>query len=99
MKVKISISGLDTAASISINDEQIASGMDNMFVRYTIPINPRRLGEKIKLSISFESPVTYSKTKFDKYVEEYGDEIVPDCMVTQTECHTNHIRKMQSSFG
>ena len=101
--MRISISGLDTAASIYINDKLIASGVNNMFVRYTIPLDKNfvlaPLGEKNKLSISFESPVAYSKNEFDKYVEEYGYDIVPDCMVTQTECHTNHIRKMQSSFG
>ena len=74
-----------------------------MFVRYIIPIDKDTilapLGEKNTISITFESPVTYSKNEFEKYVNEFGYDIVPDCMVTQTECHTNHIRKMQSSFG
>ena len=97
------IVGLDTVASIYINDKLVASGVDNMFVRYTIPIDKDTilapLGEKNTISIAFESPVTYSKNEFEKYVNEFGYDIVPDCMVTQTECHTNHIRKMQSSFG
>ena len=74
-----------------------------MFLRYTIPLDKDTIlapaGAKNKMSISFESPVTYSKNEFDKYVAEYGYDIRPDCMITQTECHTNHIRKMQSSFG
>ena len=97
------IVGLDTVASIYINDKLVASDVDNMFVRYTIPIDKDTilapLGEKNTISIAFESPVTYSKNEFEKYVNEFGYDIVPDCMVTQTECHTNHIRKMQSSFG
>ena len=94
---------MDTAASLYINDKLVASSVDNMFVRYTIPLDKDSVlsppGEKNTLSIAFESPVTFAKNEFENYVEKYGYDVRPDCMVTQTECHTNHIRKMQSSFG
>ena len=74
-----------------------------MFVRYTIPLDRDVLltspEAKNKLSISFESPVTFSKSEYEKYIDENGYNVKPDCQITQTECHVNHIRKMQSSFG
>ena len=91
---------MDTAASIFLNDNLITTGIDNMFVKYTVPLDKASLhGTKNKLSISFLSPVTFSKNEFDKFVEENGYDVKPDCQITQTECHVNHIRKMQSSFG
>ena len=74
-----------------------------MFVRYNIPLDKGVLltspETKNKLSISFESPVTFSKSEYEKYIDENGYNVKPDCQITQTECHVNHIRKMQSSFG
>ena len=74
-----------------------------MFVRYTIPLDQDVLlaspDTKNKLSITFESPVTFSKSEYEKYIDENGYNVKPDCQITQTECHVNHIRKMQSSFG
>ena len=96
--------GLDTVASISLNDKLLSDGViNNMFVRYTIPLDQDVLlaspDAKNKLSISFESPVTFSKSEYEKYIDENGYNVKPDCQITQTECHVNHIRKMQSSFG
>ena len=55
--------GLDSVASIYFNDILIAEQTDNMFVRHTIPLNKESTlvapGGKNKLSISFESPVTF----------------------------------------
>ena len=97
------IKGLDTVASIYMNDHLIASGRDNMFLRYTTPLDKTGVlaspGAKNKLSISFESPVTFSEHEYEKYIEVNGYDVKPDCQITQTECHVNHIRKMQSSFG
>ena len=75
-----------------------------MFVRYTIPLDKDKgvlapTGSKNRLSILFESPVTFAKHEYEKYIEENGYDVKPDCQITQTECHVNHIRKMQSSFG
>ena len=98
------LKGLDTVASISLNDKFLSDGViNNMFVRYTIPLDQDVLfaspDAKNKLSISFESPVTFSKSEYEKYIDENGYNVKPDCQITQTECHVNHIRKMQSSFG
>ena len=91
-------------ASISLNDKLLSDGLiNNMFVRYTIPLDQDVFvtspDAKNKLSISFESPVTFSKAEYEKYINENGYNVKPDCQTTQTECHVNHIRKMQSSFG
>ena len=96
--------GLDTVASISLNDKLLSDGViNNMFVRYNIPLDKGVLltspEAKNKLSISFESPVTFSKSEYEKFIDENGYNVKPDCQITQTECHVNHIRKMQSSFG
>ena len=96
--------GLDTVASISLNDKLLSDGViNNMFVRYTIPLDQDVLlaspDAANKFSISFESPVTFSKSEYEKYINENGYNVKPDCQITQTECHVNHIRKMQSSFG
>ena len=91
---------MDTAASIYFNDDLISSGIENMFVQYTIPLDKNNIltgGTKNKLSISFESPITFSKNEYEKYVAENGYDVKPDCQYGS--CHVNHIRKMQSSYG
>ena len=97
------LSGLDTVAYIFLNENLIAYGTDNMFIPYTIPLDKENilapLGEKNKLAIYFDSPVDSARQAHEKYIEDYGYDVKPNCSVQQTECHVNHIRKMQSSFG
>ena len=97
--------GVDTVANISINDAFIGS-TDNMFVRYKFNIKQslRQPGDRDqanKLTIAFESPVHYAKSKYLDHVREKGYIVPPVCAneSQRGECHPNFIRKMQCSFS
>lgn len=89
--------GLDTVASISLNGVEIGKS-DNMFARYKF-----KIGEGIlkpsgnRLALEFQSPIEYAREKFENQSEDYI--VPPSCAFPQGDCHANHIRKMQSSFG
>ena len=89
--------GLDTVASISLNGVQIGTS-DNMFLRYKFKIGEGILKSSDNLlAVEFQSPIEYAREKFEKQLEDYI--VPPTCNYPQGDCHANHIRKMQSSFG
>jgi len=90
------LKGLDTVAKISINGEEIGK-TDNMFRRYSFDIKDFLTKNATEISISFESPISYSKRMFEEQIINYGYLVPPVCQNAGV-CHANHIRKMQSSF-
>ena len=69
-----------------------------MFRRYKFPIDPNILKEQgNELKVAFRSPIEYANQKYQEQIQDY--EVPPECQYLDGDCHANHIRKMQSSFG
>ncbi|XP_031328549.1 beta-mannosidase-like [Photinus pyralis] len=96
--INLVFDGLDTFSTILVNNIKIGISQ-NMFVRYVFDVTPYlQLGINV-LTVQFKSPVIKAKELFKKQSSEY---IVPPLCVPPEyngECHVNHIRKMQASFG
>ena len=90
--------GLDTVATLKLNEVEIGRS-DNMFVRYKFPIETGILKQKLsnRLVVEFQSPIEFARQKFEQQSQDYI--VPPTCTFPQGDCHANHIRKMQSSFG
>ncbi|XP_063965310.1 beta-mannosidase-like isoform X1 [Lytechinus pictus] len=94
--VKLVSKGLDTIANITLNGIPVGSST-NMFVRHVWDVTPvLKVGENI-IQVAFESPITFSATRFSSYPYD----VPPDCPppVQHGFCHPNFIRKEQSSFS
>lgn len=90
--------GVDTVASIYLNDEYIGN-TDNMFVRYSFPVKSIvRRGENT-LEVRFESSITAAERQYQQQALKYP--VPPTCVPDEYrgECHANHLRKMQASFS
>ena len=87
---------MDTVARISVNGIQVGDS-DNMFRRYSFEIKPEvaDTSEAVEVSVSFESPISFSERKFSEQKESY---VVPPVCQYDGVCHANHVRKMQTSF-
>lgn len=92
--------GLDTAATVYINNQFLAN-CDNMFVRFRWSVKQFLQEGDNNITIVFVSPVLYAKYQNDSYIAEYHYDVPPDCTspVQHGECHANFIRKIQSSFS
>ena len=53
-------------------------------------------GNSTEISVSFESPISFSERKFSEQKNEHH--VVPPVCQYDGVCHANHIRKMQASF-
>ena len=51
------------------------------------------------ITVVFESPIAYASAAFAAQATQYV--VPPECVpaLYHGECHANHIRKMQASFG
>ena len=96
--VNLVFHGLDTLADISFN-EKVSANVENMFVRYVIPIKNDISKENNILSVSFKSPIYGSSWLAAQQKANYT--IPPECNPDQYngECHINFLRKMQASFA
>ncbi|CAG0919271.1 unnamed protein product [Notodromas monacha] len=98
--VALVFEGLDTIATVFVNDQQVGSS-DNMFVRHVFRIKPMLQVGANTLRVEFESPVLWAQKQAEDHVAQLGYGIVPACQAPefQGECHMNMIRKMQASFA
>ncbi|XP_031785541.1 beta-mannosidase [Nasonia vitripennis] len=90
--------GLDTFATVYINNEEVGK-TSNMFLKYNFDIKQKlKLGNN-ELKIVFESSVKVAENLYDIQSLEYV--VPPKCVPKEYngECHVNHIRKMQASYG
>ncbi|KAF5274796.1 hypothetical protein FQR65_LT00379 [Abscondita terminalis] len=90
--------GIDTFSKVFFNNVLIGNTA-NMFVRYEFNLKPHILLVNNTLRVEFQSPVYTARELFKKQLENY---LVPPMCVPPKyngECHVNHIRKMQASFG
>ncbi|KAF5301663.1 hypothetical protein FQA39_LY10710 [Lamprigera yunnana] len=96
--IQLVFHGIDTFSKIYLNEVQLGT-TENMFVRYTFNVKPFvKLGNN-SLRVQLESPVIAARALFRKQLQHY---LVPPMCVPADyngECHVNHIRKMQASFG
>lgn len=94
--VLITFHGLDTLATVTLNDVVLGS-TKNMFVRYRFNVkNLLKVGTNV-LEVAFTSPVRAASL-----LNLNSDrEIPPACppSVYNGECHINLLRKMQASFS
>ncbi|KAK5647300.1 hypothetical protein RI129_002192 [Pyrocoelia pectoralis] len=90
--------GLDTFSNVFVNNIKIGT-TENMFVRYVFDVAPYLSLGSNTVEVRFISPVIKSRELFKKQSEEYV--VPPLCVPAEYngECHVNHIRKMQASFG
>ncbi|XP_063918755.1 beta-mannosidase-like isoform X1 [Zophobas morio] len=94
--VNIVFEGLDTFATILVNDVEIGTSQ-NMFVRYIFDVKDvLKLGNN-NIEVRFASPIITAKELSSKQ----GYDVPPVCPqdVQNGECHVNQIRKMQASFS
>lgn len=94
--VVITFHGLDTLATITLNNETLGS-TKNMFVRYRFDVRDLLVVGTNTLKVEFTSPVRAASL-----LNLNSDrEIPPACPpgVYNGECHINLLRKMQSSFA
>lgn len=93
--VNIVFEGLDTFATIVINDILVGESQ-NMFVQYIFNVkNVLKIGDN-KIEVRFLSPIEVSA----KVASEQPYKIPPDCYNEDYgDCHVNMIRKMQASFS
>ena len=91
--------GLDTIATVTLNDQKIISAA-NMFVRYTTPVKSILKAKHNTLKVHFVSAPLYAKRRFEE-VQKEKYLIPPTCVpgVEKGECHVNMLRKMQASFA
>lgn len=75
-KVNLVVQGLDTIASIYINDELIGK-TDNQFVRYVFDIKSKLRTDQNFLKVAFESAPIYSKNKAKEFTNKYHYTPVP----------------------
>jgi beta-mannosidase len=90
--------GVDTVASIYLNDEHIGD-TDNMFVRYSFPVKSVISNGSNRLEVRFESSITAAEQRYQEQAKNYP--VLPTCVPDEYngECHVNHLRKMQASFS
>ncbi|XP_011498870.1 PREDICTED: beta-mannosidase [Ceratosolen solmsi marchali] len=90
--------GLDTFTKIYVNDFQIGE-TSNMFLKYSFDIKSYLKSGDNELKVIFESSVKIAEKLYNLQSLNY---IVPPKCVPSAyngECHVNHIRKMQASYG
>ncbi|XP_014232217.1 beta-mannosidase isoform X1 [Trichogramma pretiosum] len=97
-KVILIFNGLDTFGTIYVNNEVIGKA-SNMFLEYKYDIKNVLKSGNNELKVILESSVLTAKKLFDAQSLDYV--VYPKCVpeVYNGECHVNHIRKMQASFG
>ncbi|XP_057338531.1 beta-mannosidase [Microplitis mediator] len=93
--------GIDTFAKIKFNDHEVGK-TDNMFTRYVFDIKDYIVNDtnsNNELMITIESPIKFANDVYDNHSKDYI--VYPKCVpkTYHGECHVNHIRKMQASFG
>nr|XP_034176960.1 beta-mannosidase isoform X1 [Osmia lignaria] len=97
-KVILIFHGVDTFATIFLNNEKVAE-TSNMFLQYTFDVKHYlKKGENL-LQVSFSSAVKIAESLYNEQASKY---IIPPVCVPNDyngECHVNHIRKMQASFS
>ncbi|XP_012272143.1 beta-mannosidase [Orussus abietinus] len=90
--------GLDTFANVSMNGKFLGIS-SNMFLRYTFNVKDYIKPGRNYLKVEFISAVKIAELLYEKQSLNYV--VPPKCVPEEYngECHVNHIRKMQASFG
>jgi beta-mannosidase len=90
--------GLDTFATIYINDVEVGSSQ-NMFVRYEFDVKDQLKVGTNSIEVKFISAVNKAKALAEDPSNEYV--VPPECPDDAYHgiCHANRIRKMQASFS
>jgi len=90
--------GVDTVADLFLNGQSLGN-TDNMFVRYQFNVKHMLKATGNELQVRFQSSVAYARARYQQQLMDY--QVPPRCVPLEYhgECHANHIRKMQSSFG
>ncbi|KAK2162053.1 hypothetical protein LSH36_105g04043 [Paralvinella palmiformis] len=88
--------GLDTIATVYLNEAEVGSGV-NQFVRYVYNITDVIKTGTNNITVELTSAVTYAKKRFDDHPYRIPPECPPD--MYHGECHVNMIRKAACSFS
>ncbi|OAD60396.1 Beta-mannosidase [Eufriesea mexicana] len=97
-KVVLIFHGVDTFATIFLNAKKVGE-TSNMFLRYTFDVTKFIQKGENSLEVQLSSPVKVAEILYNEQASKYI--IPPICNPDNYngECHINHIRKMQASFG
>ncbi|KAK4886003.1 hypothetical protein RN001_002274 [Aquatica leii] len=97
-KILLVFDGIDTFSKIYVNNILVGSTA-NMFIKYEFNLKTYVIVGTNILRVEFQSPVVVARNLFKKQLENYL--VPPICVPSEYngECHVNHIRKMQASFG
>lgn len=95
--INILFEGLDTVATVVINDVEVGKSQ-NMFVRYVFDVKNVLKSGSNSIEVRFQSPIEVANNNAQEQSNLYP--IPPDCDGNGFgECHVNMIRKMQASFS
>ncbi|KAA0202062.1 hypothetical protein HAZT_HAZT000623 [Hyalella azteca] len=98
-RVGLEFDGIDTVSAVALNGVVIGT-TDNMFTKYYFDIpEADKSGDPPLLSVHLVSPVVWAAAQSARQAQHYP--VPPSCVPPEYhgECHANHIRKMQASFG
>ncbi|XP_074102182.1 beta-mannosidase-like isoform X2 [Cotesia typhae] len=100
-KLLLIFHGIDTFSKIKLNGHEIGK-TDNMFTRYAFDIKDyitNNTSSSNELMVIIESSMKLAKDLYYNHSKKYI--VYPKCVpkTYHGECHVNHIRKMQASFG
>nr|CAD7442486.1 unnamed protein product [Timema bartmani] len=99
-QVTLVFHGLDTVAEVFVNNVSVGV-TNNMFTRYAFPVKRLlRAGDNNSVEVRFLSPITAAEQAY-RVQSAAGHTVPPRCVPVEYngECHVNHLRKMQASFG
>ncbi|KAH8304924.1 hypothetical protein KR018_005050 [Drosophila ironensis] len=98
--VNLTLYGIDTVSKVTMNG-QFLGQTDNMFVRYSYSIGHLMLPAGNTLEIEILSPLKEANRLAQERQEQDIITGPPSCPKARgdVECHRNHLRKMQMSFG
>nr|CAD7590061.1 unnamed protein product [Timema genevievae] len=98
-QVTLVFHGLDTVAEVFVNDVSVGV-TNNMFTRYAFPVKRLLRAGDNSVEVRFLSPITAAEQAY-RAQSAAGYTVPPRCVPVEYngECHVNHLRKMQASFG
>ena len=98
--VQLKFYGLDTIASISLNNEIIAKSI-NMFTSFTVTIPSHSIQKINSLEVDFLSPTIYAKNQSEWYKNNFHYDVPPTSAppAQHGRDNPNFIRKEQCSFS
>uniref|UniRef100_V5GTZ4 Beta-mannosidase B n=1 Tax=Anoplophora glabripennis TaxID=217634 RepID=V5GTZ4_ANOGL len=96
--INIVFEGLDTFATIAINDVVVGQSK-NMFVQYVFNVKDQIQAGNNVIEVRFQSPIEVAENLSAEQNKSYNIPVNCPPSAYRGECHVNMIRKMQASYS